>query len=124
VALSTGAWVLPTFKQQLDWGYKHFPRLSERQAQSSNILSGRERQMFALGRALMSRPRLLMLDEPSPGLAPLIVAETLAMVRPLCEGGVSILLVEQNAMAALNTSRITAMCWKPGRSCCPASRLR
>jgi len=92
------------FKRQLDRVYERFPRLAERQAQRANTLSGGERQMLALGRALMSSPRLLMLDEPSLGLAPLIVAETLGMVRRLCEGGVSILLVEQNALAALRTS--------------------
>ena len=84
--------------------YKRFPRLSERREQLAGTLSGGERQMLALGRALMSSPRLLMLDEPSLGLAPLIVQEILAFVRRLRDEGVSILLVEQNARAALDSS--------------------
>ncbi|BCH26550.1 ABC transporter ATP-binding protein [Mesorhizobium sp. L-8-10] len=81
--------------------YKRFPRLAERRRQLAGTLSGGERQMLALGRALMSRPRLLLLDEPSLGLAPKIVAEILAIVSELRSSGVSILLVEQNARAAL-----------------------
>ena len=84
--------------------YERFPRLAERRTQRASTLSGGERQMLALGRALMSSPRLLMLDEPSLGLAPLIVKEILAIVRGLRDDGVSILLVEQNARAALETS--------------------
>jgi branched-chain amino acid transport system ATP-binding protein len=84
--------------------YERFPRLAERRAQRADTLSGGERQMLALGRALMSRPRLLMLDEPSLGLAPLIVQEILAIVRGLRDEGVAILLVEQNARAALQSS--------------------
>ena len=84
--------------------YERFPRLAERRAQRADTLSGGERQMLALGRALMSAPRLLMLDEPSLGLAPLIVQEILAIVRGLRSDGVSILLVEQNARAALEIS--------------------
>ena len=84
--------------------YERFPRLAERKAQRAHTLSGGERQMLAVGRALMSAPRLLMLDEPSLGLAPLIVAEILKIVRGLREEGVSILLVEQNARAALDSS--------------------
>jgi branched-chain amino acid transport system ATP-binding protein len=83
---------------------ERFPRLGERRAQRADTLSGGERQMLALGRALMSQPRLLMLDEPSLGLAPLIVQEILAIVRGLRDEGVSILLVEQNARAALESS--------------------
>ena len=84
--------------------FERFPRLAERRAQRAGTLSGGERQMLALGRALMSQPRLLMLDEPSLGLAPLIVQEILEIVRGLRSEGVSILLVEQNARAALDTS--------------------
>ncbi len=91
-------------KRQLQTVYDRFPRLADRRAQRADTLSGGERQMLAVGRALMSSPRLLMLDEPSLGLAPLIVREILAIVRQLREDGVSILLVEQNARAALESS--------------------
>ncbi len=91
-------------RQQLDSVYRRFPRLHERKKQKAYTLSGGERQMLALGRALMSSPRLLMLDEPSLGLAPLIVQEILQMVSSLRDDGVSILLIEQNARAALQIS--------------------
>ncbi|WP_428551300.1 ABC transporter ATP-binding protein [Reyranella sp.] len=91
-------------KSTLDDVYRRFPRLSERRNQLASTLSGGERQMLALGRALMSRPRLLMLDEPSLGLAPLIVREVFRIIASLRETGVSILLVEQNARAALETA--------------------
>jgi len=81
--------------------YARFPRLRERRGQKAGTLSGGERQMLAMGRALMGRPRLLMLDEPSLGLAPRIVKEIFAIVSELKATGVSILLVEQNARAAL-----------------------
>jgi branched-chain amino acid transport system ATP-binding protein len=81
-----------------------FPRLQERRAQLSATLSGGERQMLAIGRALMARPRLLMLDEPSLGLAPLIVREVLHIVASLRDMGVSVLLIEQNARAALQVA--------------------
>ena len=81
-----------------------FPRMEERRAQMASTLSGGERQMLAIGRALMSRPKLLMLDEPSLGLAPLIVREVLNTVSALRSTGVSVLLVEQNARAALNVA--------------------
>ncbi|VTU18784.1 MULTISPECIES: ABC transporter ATP-binding protein [unclassified Variovorax] len=91
-------------KQRLQSVYDRFPRLAERRTQRANTLSGGERQMLAVGRALMSAPRLLMLDEPSLGLAPLIVRDILTIVRKLRDDGVSILLVEQNARAALESS--------------------
>jgi branched-chain amino acid transport system ATP-binding protein len=81
-----------------------FPRLAERRDQRADTLSGGERQMLALGRALMLRPKFLMLDEPSLGLAPMIVAEMFRIVQRLKGGGVSILLIEQNARAALRIS--------------------
>jgi branched-chain amino acid transport system ATP-binding protein len=84
--------------------YQLFPRLHERRRQLAGTLSGGERQMLALGRALMSRPRLLMLDEPSLGLAPLIVRDIFRVIAGLRETGVSILLVEQNARAALQVA--------------------
>ena len=84
--------------------YERFPRLADRKNQFAATLSGGERQMLALGRALMARPRLLLLDEPSLGLAPLIVREIFSIVADLKATGVAILLVEQNARAALKVA--------------------
>ena len=88
----------------LDEVYSRFPRLKERRVQLAGTLSGGERQMLALGRALMGKPTLLMLDEPSLGLAPIIVREIFHILSGLRKDGVSILLVEQNARAALQVS--------------------
>jgi branched-chain amino acid transport system ATP-binding protein len=87
--------------QALEETYARFPRLQERRRQLAGTLSGGERQMLAMGRALMARPRLLMLDEPSLGLAPRIVRDVFHIITALKETGVSILLIEQNARAAL-----------------------
>ncbi|WBY02571.1 ABC transporter ATP-binding protein [Ramlibacter tataouinensis] len=95
---------VPNWKGELERVYELFPRLKERRAQMAGTLSGGERQMLAVGRALMSRPKLLMLDEPSLGLAPLIVKEIFRIIERLREQGVSILLVEQNARAALEVA--------------------
>jgi branched-chain amino acid transport system ATP-binding protein len=88
----------------LDDIYARFPRLRERRLQEAGTLSGGERQMLALGRALMGKPRLLMLDEPSLGLAPLIVRDIFHIVSTLKDAGVSVLLIEQNARAALQVA--------------------
>ncbi len=108
-------------KGQVSWSlaevYAMFPRLEERANQIAGYLSGGEQQMLAIGRALMSNPRVLLMDEPSEGLAPQIVGEVMTTIRRLKAGGLSILLVEQNAklifavaddIAVLNTGRIVA----------------
>ncbi|MDM0032712.1 ABC transporter ATP-binding protein [Variovorax sp. J22P271] len=92
------------WRDQIEQVYTLFPRLKERRAQLAGTLSGGERQMLAVGRALMSRPTLLMLDEPSLGLAPLVVQEIFRTVSALRATGVTILLVEQNARAALEVA--------------------
>ena len=92
------------WRGRIDDVFTIFPRLKERRAQLAGTLSGGERQMLAVGRALMSRPRLLMLDEPSLGLAPLIVRDIFRTIDSLRQTGVTILLVEQNARAALEVA--------------------
>ena len=84
--------------------YQRFPRLKERQNQVAGTLSGGEQQMLAMGRALMSKPSLLMLDEPSMGLAPILVEQIFDIVRELNQHGTTILLVEQNANMALSVA--------------------
>lgn len=88
--------------RDLDDVFKKFPRLLERKDQISGTLSGGEQQMLAMGRALMSRPRLLLLDEPSMGLAPLLVKEIFNIIKEINESGTTVLLVEQNANMALS----------------------
>jgi branched-chain amino acid transport system ATP-binding protein len=98
-----GLWRGRGGREGLDDVYELFPRLRERRARAAGTLSGGERQMLAIGRALMSRPRLLLLDEPSLGLAPIVAAQIMALLRDLRDRtGLTVLLVEQNARAALS----------------------
>ena len=102
--LEMGAYTQPnsTIKDSLELVYERFPRLKERRHQVAGTLSGGEQQMLAMGRAMMSKPKLLMLDEPSMGLAPLLVEEIFDIITTLNKAGTTILLVEQNAQMALS----------------------
>jgi branched-chain amino acid transport system ATP-binding protein len=91
-------------RHDLDEIYALLPRLAERRQQRAGLLSGGEQQMLALGRALMARPKLLLLDEPSMGLAPIMVETVFDMIRAIAARGVAVLLVEQNARLALQTA--------------------
>ncbi len=91
-------------RQSMERVFKSFPRLKERLSQYGGTLSGGEQQMLAIGRGLMARPRLLLLDEPSMGLAPILVEEIFSIIREINAQGVSILLVEQNALMALSVA--------------------
>ena len=105
--LNLGAYIRDDLKgisEDLEYVYSLFPRLKERRKQKGSTLSGGEQQMLAVGRALMSRPDLLMLDEPSLGLAPILVDEVFAIIREINSQGRTILLVEQNAFAALKVA--------------------
>ncbi|MCL2579697.1 MAG: ABC transporter ATP-binding protein [Oscillospiraceae bacterium] len=93
-----------TMHERIEQVYQRFPRLKERRKQFAGTLSGGEQQMLAMGRALMSQPKLLMLDEPSMGLAPLLVEQIFEIIQELNAGGVTILLVEQNAHMALTVA--------------------
>ena len=104
--LEMGAYTQPnaTIAPGLERVYDQFPRLKERRRQIAGTLSGGEQQMLAMGRALMSNPKLLMLDEPSMGLAPILVEQIFEIIRSLHKTGTTILLVEQNAQAALSVA--------------------
>ena len=93
-----------SIKEDIDWVYSLFPRLKERAWQAGGTLSGGEQQMLAVGRALMSRPKLMMMDEPSLGLAPIVVRDIFSIIKEINKRGVTILLIEQNANMALKTA--------------------
>ena len=90
--------------EDMEWVFSLFPRLREREWQAGGTLSGGEQQMLAVGRALMSRPKVMMMDEPSLGLAPLVVREIFRIIEEVNKKGVTILLIEQNANMALKTA--------------------
>ncbi|MBV8792291.1 MAG: ABC transporter ATP-binding protein [Pseudolabrys sp.] len=90
------------FADQLDWVYTLFPRLKDRREQAAGTMSGGEQQMCAIGRALMSKPKVLLMDEPSAGLAPLVVQQVFDLVRRIREEGLTVLIVEQNVQQVLD----------------------
>ena len=103
--LQLGAFTLSDKKvieKNLQYVYEHFPRLEERKKQIAGTLSGGEQQMLAMGRALMSNPKIILMDEPSMGLSPILVSEIFQIIREVSEDGTTILLVEQNAKKALS----------------------
>src|ERR1700719_362433 len=103
--LRIGAFIAPArrrFAERLNWVYDLFPRLKERRCQLAGTLSGGEQQMCAIGRALMSRPKLLLMDEPSAGLAPLVVEQVFDLVRRIRGEGLTVLIVEQNVQQVLD----------------------
>ena len=103
--LKIGAYLrTDSLDHDLEWVYSLFPRLKERSWQAAGTLSGGEQQMLAVGRALMSRPKLMMMDEPSLGLAPLVVKDIFSIIKKINDQGVTILLIEQNANMALHTA--------------------
>lgn len=103
--LKIGAYLRKDYlKEDIEWVYSLFPRLKEREWQAGGTLSGGEQQMLAVGRALMSRPKLMMMDEPSLGLAPIVVRDIFKIIREINKKGVTILLIEQNANMALQTA--------------------
>ena len=103
--LYMGAYILKDkakIEENIEWVYAHFPRLKERSKQLAGTLSGGEQQMLATGRALMTNPKILLMDEPSMGLSPLLVSEIFSIIKELQKAGITILLVEQNAKMALS----------------------
>lgn len=99
-----------SLEDDINWIYKLFPRLQERSWQMAGTLSGGEQQMLAVGRALMSKPKLIMMDEPSLGLAPIIVNDIMNIIKTVNKAGVTILLVEQNANLALKIAHTGYVC--------------
>jgi branched-chain amino acid transport system ATP-binding protein len=106
----------PEFDEDLERVYSLFPRVKERREQQAGTLSGGEQQMVAIGRALMARPKLICMDEPSMGLSPLFVEQTFEIIQTINRQGVTIFMVEQNAAMALS---IAHRAYVPGRLCCP-----
>ena len=124
--LDMGCYARP-FKQRaeytrtVDWILELFPRLAERRKQVGGTLSGGEQQMLAIGRALMARPKLLLLDEPSMGLAPMVIQQIFRIISEINAQGTTVLLVEQNAQQALTRSPTAPTSWRPVRSPRPAA---